>query len=233
MVIMNFSGSSRLCTLLGGTFAAVIQASLALVCVGTLIVKRQHETPRRDWFVWFLDVMKQGIGSVFGHFANIYLSILIAQSLPRGTADQCQWYGLTYIVDCTVGTFWNLLFLQCFELIVSRNKDLYSIFNFGDYGNPPQLKIFFPQLFVWLVIVITGKILIILVIYQFILPINHTMIYLFRPLKNHPDMELVTVMIFIPACLNVLQFWVTDTFLKRQVSEFPTEIELSRTVTSL
>jgi hypothetical protein len=48
------------CRLIDGPFASFIQACLAIVCIGTLIIKRQQESPRREVFVWFLDVMKQG-----------------------------------------------------------------------------------------------------------------------------------------------------------------------------
>lgn len=48
------------CHLIGGLFANLIQASLAVVCIITLIIKRQQEVPQREWKVWFLDVMKQG-----------------------------------------------------------------------------------------------------------------------------------------------------------------------------
>ena len=49
------------CELLGGTFSTLVQASLGLICIGSLIIKRHNEVPQRDWYVWFLDVMKQGI----------------------------------------------------------------------------------------------------------------------------------------------------------------------------
>jgi hypothetical protein len=48
------------CHLLGGTFSTFVQASLGVICISALIVKRHNEVPQRDWFVWFLDVMKQG-----------------------------------------------------------------------------------------------------------------------------------------------------------------------------
>lgn len=56
----NDSDKVGSCHLLGGIFASFIQGCLALLCIGTLIIKRQNEHPRRDWLVWFLDVMKQG-----------------------------------------------------------------------------------------------------------------------------------------------------------------------------
>ena len=48
------------CHLLGGVFSTLVQATLAFLCVVALVVKRHNEVPQRDWYVWFLDVMKQG-----------------------------------------------------------------------------------------------------------------------------------------------------------------------------
>ncbi len=48
------------CHLLGGTFSTLVQATLGILCVSALVIKRHNEVPQRDWFVWFLDMMKQG-----------------------------------------------------------------------------------------------------------------------------------------------------------------------------
>lgn len=48
------------CSLLGGTFATLVQGALGLICISALVIKRNNEVPQRDWYVWFLDVMKQG-----------------------------------------------------------------------------------------------------------------------------------------------------------------------------
>ncbi len=214
---MGKTKSEDQCILLGGVFSAFIQACLAVICVGTLIIKRQNEVPKRDWFVWFLDVMKQGVGSSFGHFSNIFLSVIIAQSLTGG--DECQWYCLTYVIDSTFGTFLNLMFLSCFEKVINHYQYATEYLNFGEYGDPPNLNIFALQLCIWLTIVILGKTIILFVLLQAIVPIDDAMSVVFRVFKGHPDVELVLVMIVIPGILNTLQFWVTDTFLKKQVTE--------------
>jgi hypothetical protein len=162
-----------------------------------------------------------GIGASLGHFSNIFLSVIIANALQSQSGDQCLWYCLTYIVDSTFGILWNLICLQIFELIMIQFPSLFVIFNFGNYGTPPKLYIFFPQLLVWLLIVISGKLIIIMVIYQFIFPINAVMNYVFHEIlgvSSHPQLELVLVMVIIPGTLNVIQFWVTDTFLKQQIT---------------
>lgn len=202
------------CHLLGGSFASAIQACLAVVCVGTLIVKRHYEHPRRDWMVWFLDVLKQGCGSSVGHFANIYLSQVIAYTIRD--ADECQWYCFTYLVDCTLGITMNVFFLRLFERAVDRYPLTCRIMKFGDYGDPPQLHYFVMQLVAWVSIVVTVKAIILSLMLHVLLPINGFIAYLFTAFEGHARLELVMVMVIIPTVLNTLAFWVTDTFLKRQ-----------------
>lgn len=40
--------------------------------------------------------------------------------------------------------------------------------------------------------------------------------------KNHPQVELVIVMVLMPGALNVVQFWVLDNLLKSNAAETPT-----------
>lgn len=169
--------------------------------------------------------MKQGIGSTFGHFSNIYLSVVIASSLVSG--DECQWYCLTYVVDCTLGTAINLGFLYLFERLQQHLRQNSSatggniqqcinILEMGDYGDPPQLSLWIPQLLLWLTIVIVGKILTLFLLMAFITQLDAALTFLFQGLKNHPKVELLMVMVIIPTILNSAQFWITDTFLKKQ-----------------
>lgn len=211
------------CRLIGGLFAMLVQVCLAFVCIGTLIIKRQQETPQRDWLVWFLDATKQGLGSSFGHFSNIYLSMVIAQSLPE--ADECQWYCTTYVLDATLGTACNLLLLTLFTAVVKQLPQCRDTMEIGEYGNPPQLALYLPQLAVWLVIVVMGKMLMLLSLAQVIVPVDAFLAELFRPLRQTPEIELVTVMIVIPTMLNSLQFWLTDSFLKRSRNSSEDESE--------
>lgn len=130
-------------------------------------------------------------------------------------ADECQWYCLTFVVDATVGTAINLVLLTCFEQQVQRNPNC-SVMKFGEYGDPPQLSIWFPQLMVWLGIVVVAKVITLLLLFQFLAPLDVLISAIFAIFHGHPELELVTVMIVIPTIMNIMQFWVTDTFLKRQ-----------------
>jgi hypothetical protein len=206
------------CQLLGGWFALSVQISLATLCIGTLVIKRQNEVPRRDWTVWAMDVMKQSIGSSFSHFSNIFASELIAAALAAVEADECQWYSLSFVLDSTLGTFVNLSILHLIESY-TRSRPSLSYLKFGDYGNPPNIISWGAQLLIWLVVVVLGKIVCISILLNFAGPLNRFIVFVFQGVHSHPEIELIVVMIIIPMIFNVASFWITDTFLKHTAPE--------------
>ena len=208
------------CQLLGGAFANFMQFSLGAICVLILIYKRQTEVPRRDWLIWFLDVTKQALGSFIGHFANVFASIIIANSIVN--ADECLWYCLTHVVGSTFGTAIKLFFLYALEKIVQKYQIGIEYLNFGEYGDPPSMKIFYIQLAIWILFVVLSKAITLVLMAQILIPLDQAMSYAFQIFKNHPDLELVMVMIIIPTILNIVIFWVTDNFLKKQDLHLPT-----------
>ena len=208
------------CTLLGGWFATSVQIILASVCVLTLVIKREFEVPRRAWKVWFLDVLKQGIGSSSDHMTNILISIVI---ISGSDGDECQWYFLVYTLTSTVGCTTNLLMLTLVERFSSkyRNSCTVEIQNFGEYGNPPKLKRWFVQLVVWLGIVIISKIIVLIILLLCGNFLNDITGSAFASFSGNREFELIFVMIIIPFILNIIQFWITDTFLKHDNPSAP------------
>lgn len=143
--------------------------------------------------------------------------MFIAGSIEN--ADECQWYCMTYIADSTFGTFFNILYLKTFEACMLKLLPDCTIMNFGEYGTPPQLCVWFPQLIVWMTIITVAKICTLYIVYQFIAPLNVILSYVFDVFNGQPELELIVVMIIIPTILNTVQFWITDTFLMKQPAQ--------------
>lgn len=203
------------CRLVSGYFAVCVQLLLAFLCVSTLIIKREREVPKRDWYVWFLDASKQGLSSSLGHSSNILLSIVIANTFKD--SDECQWYCVAYIIDCIFGTCLNFILLMLFDRLILIISPVYAEFmKFGQYGNPPTIKRWFPQVLVWLLIVMMSKAVVLSFLIVFMIPINKFGEYAFRVITPYPKFELLLVMIGIPMVMNSVQFWLTDTVLKQK-----------------
>ncbi|ETW06287.1 hypothetical protein H310_02580 [Aphanomyces invadans] len=201
--------SLQKCELLSGLQTYAVQMLLFVIALTSLWYKRHVERPKRSVEIWMMDVSKQGLGAVVGHFTNI----LIAISLPHVT-DQCVWYFLNFFIDFTLGTVISLSLLR-----LQQEAALWAnfpvLFESGDYGSPPSYRIWGIQLAAWLSIIIFSKGIVTSVLIATAHPLSAIGNALFRPLAGHPFAELVLVMIVIPSFLNVVQFWIQDSFLKR------------------
>jgi hypothetical protein len=67
---------------------------------------------------------------------------------------------------------------------------------------------------VWLLIQLAVKVLLLVCLYAACGRLGDVANWLFSPLQDHPNAELLLVMLVCPGALNVLQFWIVDSFLK-------------------
>ncbi|KAK9897216.1 hypothetical protein P389DRAFT_188875 [Cystobasidium minutum MCA 4210] len=116
------------CALLGPT-GLLVQAIMAVIVVGSLVVKRSREDPRRPWPVWLADVGKQIIGQGFLHFTNVMFSTLFSHA-SRG--DACTAYFLSIFVDCTLGVLIIYSTLRIFSYVLIQRMHLKG-FRSGQY----------------------------------------------------------------------------------------------------
>lgn len=205
------------CQLLSGTETYAIQLLLGAIAFATLWYKRQVERPRRTLTIWSMDVSKQAIGATVSHFINISIAI----QLPPVT-DECVWYFLNFISDCTLGMLVSLAFLRLQqELAFALNWS--SVQESGEYGNPPSYRIWLAQLVAWLTIIVFSKAIVVCVLIASSSTLGMIGTLLFRPIQAYPFAELFLVMVVCPTFLNVVQFWIQDSFLKRDASVLPVQ----------
>jgi hypothetical protein len=203
------------CALFSGTETYAVQLLLGAVAMGTLWYKRHVERPKRTLRVWLLDVSKQALGAALAHVLNLGAAL----QLPP-VADECVWYFLNFMSDCTLGMAVSLAFLRLQqELAFSLNW--VSIQQTGEYGNPPAYRAWALQLTAWLAIIVVSKAIVLSVLIAGATPLGRFGSLLFAPLSGYPLAELLLVMVVCPTFLNIVQFWVQDSFLKRDVSILP------------
>ncbi|OWZ22448.1 putative membrane protein [Phytophthora megakarya] len=196
----NEDGNLEECKLLSGHFAALLQVLLGLIAISVLVIKRLREVPRRPLMVWAFDAAKQMIGATFAHVANLFIAILLysyqeEQQPGQEAVDQCALYFVNFTLDTTFGVFLNYVLLSGVVLLALR------------------------FVFSWIVVIFTCKFLIASVIVAFQKPLGALAVWMFKPLENHPDVELVLVMIACPCLMNAMQFWIQDNFLKKDVRD--------------
>jgi hypothetical protein len=127
--------------------------------------------------------------------------------------DQCAWYGLAYLIDTTLGLFLAIIFLNLLDKAAARFNWTH-LQNSGVYTGPNGLMHWVSQCTAWMVIQTVLKAIIYLFMWLFSSPLAWFGAILFKPIQFNIKFELVFVMILFPGVLNVIYFWIADSFLK-------------------
>jgi hypothetical protein len=200
------------CTLLGGTFALLVQAALAVTALGTLVYKRSKEKPRRPWLIWFFDASKQGYAGSLQHVVNLWFGVYFARS---GEASECAWYlvNFTISVACGVVILWAVM--RLYNWSVERWQ--LTLLRSGEYGSPPSWRPWLAQMLIWGFVASGEKVLTAIFV---IVPLHDSLDVvasrLEAPLAAHPATELLLVMVVAPVILNAAFFWAIDNLIMRR-----------------
>ena len=215
---------------MSGTLAVLIQLLIAALAMAVLVFKRHLEEPKRPWKIWAFDASKQGIAAGLSHWLNLAVSLVLNSELAKkglGAAgaksvtapgshpsgDPCVWYLITYTLDSTVGVAYVYVLLRLLES-AARLYGVEELRRTGDYGNPPQSRIWAAQLGAWLWIVMLDKLVLAAIFLIFASPLGALGAWLASPMAGNPKVELVLVMMGIPLVCNAFVFWVQDGWLK-------------------
>mmetsp|Transcript_10746 Transcript_10746/g.16363 ORF Transcript_10746/g.16363 Transcript_10746/m.16363 type:complete len:283 (+) Transcript_10746:150-998(+) len=198
------------------TFTSIVQGLLAAFALASLWVKRLQEKPRRKFLTWFLDVSKQAFGAAYAHVLNMVISAIIAGNTMGGEHtldDECAWYAINYVIDTTLGLVITIVFLDWLEKLATY-FNWTSLKNSGVYVGREGLMHWAMQMMAWIIILTLVKVIICVVMWLTSAPLAYIGAVLFAPLQSNIRFELLFVMIFFPGVLNIIYFWITDSYLK-------------------
>ena len=148
------------------------------------------------------------------HFANIAVSEWI---LNDDNSDECAWYFFNFFIDCTLGVgIVCLLHSVICHIAIYYFKEDTVLHRIGDYGEPPQMKVWLKQFGVYLFALLVNKAMITVFLYVTKKQMTVLGNWLFWPLQSQPDIELVVVMIICPLILTSFQYWIFDIMLKNK-----------------
>jgi len=196
-------------------FTIFVQLVLAAAALGSLWLKREKEVPKRTFSTWALDVSKQGVGACYAHVCNMAIAAILSNQLEGETTleDECAWYGLSYLIDTTLGLVLAIMFLRLQDKLAAK-YNLTWIQHTGVYTGDTAYKHWAAQTTCWMIILTIVKIM----IYYFMVFCSDMLAWmgsiLFAPLQINIRFELLFVMIFFPGVLNVIYFWIADSYLK-------------------
>lgn len=187
-------------------FGVLIQGLLGVVAFSTLMLKRFREPAgvRRPWRIWFYDTSKQAIGSLFIHFANVFLSTITKD-------DPCSLYLMNFLLDATLGMLVIWLALKLFSKLVEYKQ--WTLLTLGEYGDPPQAAAWLGQCGIYLLIMVLEKGVVSLVL---LIPGWTELQEVLLDYIPNPQLELVLVMLIVPFIVNAIMFWVVDNLMMRK-----------------
>ena len=196
-------------------FTVAVQLTLAIAAIASLWIKRLREHPQRTLITWFFDVSKQGFGACYAHVMNMFIAAVISENI-RGEnvlEDQCAWYGLSYLIDTTFGLLLAILGLQAIERLANKFQ-WKPLQHSGVYVGDTAWYHWSIQVVSWIVILTITKFIIYLFMWIFSSQLAWIGSTLFAPFSGYKHFELLFVMIFFPGILNVIYFWIADSYLK-------------------
>lgn len=196
-------------------FTVFVQIMLAIFALGSLWFKRIYEEPRRKFLTWFYDVSKQGFGACYAHVLNMFIAALLAQNLNGNTqlTDQCAWYGMSYLIDTTLGLVLAVICVKLLDYLANKFNWV-GLKKSGVYHGDDGFGHWVQQVFAWMVILTIVKIMIYYFMWALAEPLAVVGGILFAPLQVNIRFELLFVMIVFPGFLNVIYFWIADSFLQ-------------------
>ena len=130
-------------------------------------------------------------------------------------SDQCAWYGLSFLIDTTLGLFLAILCFRALDTL-ANDYDWKYLRESGVYVGPDGWKTWLCQVFAWICILTVTKLMIYFFMWAFSQQLAMIGQVLFAPLQGNIRFELVFVMILFPGVLNVIYFWIADSYLKAQ-----------------
>lgn len=206
------------CKVLAGTVGKLMQGLLFVCCVAALVFKYRRESGDRSPQEFVMDSSKQLIGAGWIHVLNIGFSKGLESHFQTG--DECQWYWLNIVLDCTLGVAVEYVLMLAMTSCIQKScPSQAEDFETGDYKNADgavQPGRYVKQLLLWLVIVSLMKLSMGLIMstgHAILLGITKALL---APVASNATLELFTVMILTPICMNVFQFWMVDNFIKKK-----------------
>jgi hypothetical protein len=197
------------------SFTSWVQIGLALLALGSLYIKRQQERPQRKLMTWFLDISKQAFGACYAHVLNMIVAAVLADNV-RGDVqlgDECAWYAINYVMDCTLGLVLSIVFLRFLDYVANAFNWV-SLKDSGVYHGKTGMLHWVNQLLAWVVILTVVKVIVCFVMWLISEPLAYIGAFCFLPFQNNIRFELLFVMIFFPGVMNIIYFWITDSYLK-------------------
>ncbi|KAL2841211.1 vacuolar membrane protein-domain-containing protein [Aspergillus pseudodeflectus] len=209
------------CRLLG-PFSILVQASLGMLALLSLVYKRWRERPQRPVKVWAFDASKQVFGSSMLHLLNLVMSMFSAgqfEITSQYKPNPCSFYLLNLGIDTTLGIPILIFILHLLNRLASYTplaNPLESIES-GNYGDPPRWGWWFKQSVIYFMGLLGMKICVFFLI-QTVPLIVKVGDWALRWTEGNTAVQIIFVMLLFPVIMNAIQYYIIDIFIKKPIA---------------
>ena len=207
-----------------GLLGVFHQLILGLLTFSLLLLKRYLEKPRRNWIIWFYDILKQIISSFVLYSTNIIFSYLLANKGDENS-DLCTIYFMNLFFGCVIGYYITSLYIHLFYHLKKKYKFNFY-FNevyyeeFYDSNNIMHFKIktkvYISELIFWTSIQLIWK-FILLILFSFFKKIFIIIgLQCLKPFESAHIKSFMTLCIF-PLLFNGFYYWKLDNLIKVKI----------------
>lgn len=210
--------SVQQCKVLSGGTAQAMQVLLFFCSCAALAVKYRRESGDRTLTEFLMDSSKQLIGAGWIHVMNLSFAKGLEAHFQAG--DECTWYWLNIVLDCTLGVAVEYVILLFLTTCIKKNAPAHAgDFETGDYksgdGAVDPVK-YVKQVGLWLLVVSLMKACMAMIMTLGHDPLTNVAQAVLQPVASSATAKLFVVMILSPVFFNVFQFWMVDNFIKKK-----------------
>lgn len=179
--------------------------------MGSLVLKWWLEVPRRRFKTFLLDTSKQIFGSGWLHCLNMIFAIT-AHNLV--SADECAWYWINLMVDCSLGLVIVYSLLSTSEKLFGYESGLYSISKDDQHWEENVDFTRWAAQILGYLLILTVKKLSVTLLLLVLLPYSASLAETCTHWVSNPRIRLFWVMVLTPLVMDTFSYWVSDNFLK-------------------
>lgn len=202
--------------------ADALQGVIGATCLLSLVAKHLLDSKPRPRTVWAFDCWKQAAQLLVDRVLLTGLSRASREPMAADT-EPYDWHWMRLLVDSTVGVFISLACLRAMQCgYRTKCVGRPDLARCGDYGEPPDFRLFLRQLADWLALTALRRMLLALIVALFQQELSASAHWLLAWLAPFPRGKFLTVSVLSPLAFGVFAIWVTDGFLRSDPCSIPT-----------
>ncbi|PFH36646.1 hypothetical protein BESB_048380 [Besnoitia besnoiti] len=203
------------CLLAPGSFSFSLQQVLAAAALAAVTLKYVfREKPKRPLATFCFDFAKLVVGAILSQLMVFRFSTIVSHfhlTWIHEEVDACDWYFVSQIADSSLGIWAVVKMLRASEYRFAYESGQYSY----RPGGRPAFKLFLGQLFVFIWIILVGKLLMLVMLGILSKPLSAAAYAVLSPLHHgDADHRFFIIMVIVPVVTNLFQYTTIDSIIK-------------------